>query len=311
MTASTPAQPLLSGVAGVVCPDCGAGIPAPEHGVCPACGWKTDQRSGLPVLLSTRDRADDFFRGYVENYDTIAEDDLEESIQPERYIEIQSLKFVSYMPSVAGRIVCDVGAGKGYLARHLLEAGAARVFAADIAVPYLQRLLGDPRLVPFVANAENLPFREAFDLLAATDVLEHVLHVPRFLASANRAVRVGGHVCIRVPYRENLMCYAPALGCKYRFVHLRSFDEELLRHSVTCAGFEVERVEKDGFWLNQPQTRWTTGRVRPRLLRLARYALQHGLTDPLDLNWRPNRLVEVFLAPTTITVVARKVASVG
>jgi SAM-dependent methyltransferase len=268
-----------------------------------------DDRSGLPVLLSTRDRADAFFRDYVENYDTIAEDDLAESIQPERYIEIQSRKFVSYMPRVAGRIVCDVGAGKGYLARHLLEAGARRVFAADIAVPYLQRLLGDARLVPFVANAENLPFRDAFDLLAATDVLEHVLHVPRFLAAAKRAIRPGGHLCIRVPHRENLMCYAPALGCKYRFVHLRSFDEELLRSTVTCAGFEVERIDRDGFWRNQPQPWWTTGRVRPRLLRLALAALERGLADPLDLNRRPNRLVEAFLVPTTITVVARKLAA--
>jgi len=290
----------------LICPDCRDSL-RPECGLeCGTCGWVGCYRDSIPAYLSRRDLADPVLREYLNNYDQIAADDLVKSIQDERHLEYVALNMADLVGPLEGLRVCDIGCGKGFLARALLRHGAEEVTVVDIATAYLQRLRDMPRIRPVIANAENLPYRAEFDVIVATDIMEHVLNVGSFLYCLNRALKPGGKAHVRVPLDENLLQYSPALGCAYRFVHLRSFDERILRILFRGAGFDVQGFHLDGFWLDIPRDIWTRGRIRPRILTMLTRSVTRMLKDPMEITRWPPWVVQAFLRPVTISVVARK-----
>ena len=132
------------------------------------------------------------------------------------------------------------------LANNIKQQGYEDVTVVDIAIPYLKRLDSDFRAI--IADAENLPFQEEFDYIFSTDVMEHVINIGSFLFSVNKAIKKNGLFIFRVPDLENLMQYTPHMGCKYDFVHLRSFNSELIKGLMKNAGFSIKKLEYDGYW---------------------------------------------------------------
>lgn len=63
--------------------------------------------------------------------------------------------------------------------------GAREVFGVDVAAAYLRAYADRHGAHVALANVENLPFRGRFDVVAVSDVLEHVLSVPDALVSAS------------------------------------------------------------------------------------------------------------------------------
>jgi SAM-dependent methyltransferase len=291
----------------LVCPACAS--PLSLSLMCIACDWRGQYRDGLPVLLREMDLHDEVARSYTENYDRIARDDLDAKIMDERYIENLATNFCEAVDLLPGAEVCDVGAGKGYLVRKLLARGAATVTAVDISLPYLARMVGQAGVSPVMANAEALPFAEHFDVIVATDVLEHVLNVGSFLYSLNRALRSGGRLYVRVPYRENLLSYSPHLGCTYQFVHLRTYDRPLLRQALEEAGFVVERLWHDGYLPSVARPIWAGGRLRQQLYRWFERRLCSEGRRPGDATLLPHGLRPIFLRPTVVIAAARKFKS--
>ncbi len=291
----------------LVCPVCAIGLGAQLS--CSGCGWQGLYRDGLPVLLDDADLVDDVARCYTDNYDRIARDDLDAKVLDERYIENLAANLCQSIELKPGDEVGDIGSGKGSLVRKLLQRGAASVTAVDISLPYLARMVGQPRIVPIRANAERLPFADHFDVLVATDVLEHVLNVGAFLYSANRALRSGGRLYLRVPFRENLLQYAPQAGCPYRFVHLRTYDRPLLRQALEEAGFVVEGLWLDGLVRGVPRPVWRRGWLRSKLYSWFEDRLHRSGRNPGDVTLHPHGLRRLFLQPTVVIAAARKVKS--
>jgi SAM-dependent methyltransferase len=288
----------------LVCPACAASL-SPSLS-CTGCDWQGSYREGVPVLLPHRELNDPVSVSYSDNYDRIARDDLDAKVMDERYIENLSTNFCNAIGGLAGAEVCDIGAGKGHLVRKLLARGAAAVVAVDISLPYLARLVGERGVSPVLANAEALPFAKHFDIVAATDILEHVLNPGSFLYCANRALRPGGTFHVRVPYRENLLSYSPHFGCPYRFVHLRTFDRQLLRQALEEAGFAVERMWLDGYMAGEARPFWQNGYLRQKLYLGFKAGSRRRGRNPADLTLRPHGLRPVFLRPTVIIATARK-----
>jgi hypothetical protein len=136
--------------------------------------------------------------------------------------------------------------------------------------------------------------------------MEHVLNLGSFLYSLSRALKLGGRAHVRVPYRENLLSYSPHVGCRYRFVHLRSFDRALLRQTFSEIGLAVERFRLDGFSFGTPQPFWM-GASWPsaRYASLRRLALLY-LEDEMDVTRWPPSIARMFMRPTTITATVHK-----
>ncbi|MDX1440341.1 MAG: class I SAM-dependent methyltransferase, partial [Rubricoccaceae bacterium] len=289
----------------LICPDCGSGLPELEPR-CGKCGWLGEVRGSVWVLLSKDDRQDPVFARYLDNYDRISRDDLNAPILDLRYVTHQAANLARLVGDVGNADVLDLGCGQGFLTRTLLARGARSVIAVDIAMPYLTQIGRNARVRPVCANAENLPFENAFDVAVSTDVMEHVLNLGAFLYSLNRALRPGGRAFIRVPLNENLLAYAPQIGCRYRFVHLRTFDLPIMRAALTNAGFRFERFLIDGFNLGTPRPFWQNGRRRQRLYTHFQRAVERFSDDPTSVTTWPAWIASMFMKPQELVVAVTK-----
>jgi 2-polyprenyl-3-methyl-5-hydroxy-6-metoxy-1,4-benzoquinol methylase len=233
----------------MICPDCYKALDL-SVGTCNSCSWNFNIEDEIPVCLSTKDKEDEMFKKYLDNYNEISLDDLEETIQNEVYLKSQNDKLFSYLPSLQGLNVCEVGIGKGNLLANMLKEKPAKLVGIDISRPYLEAIkkksTGNLELI--IANAENIPFENEFDVIVAADILEHVFNVGDFLASVNRALKPSGRFIVKTPHNEDINGYSKLRGCKYNFVHLRNFNKKTLTTVLKGAGFEPHKVIYDGFY---------------------------------------------------------------
>jgi SAM-dependent methyltransferase len=156
----------------------------------------------------------------------------------------------------AGDRVLDLGVGDGAFAAALIAAGA-RVAGADVAEEALRRarLRAPGADLRRVAEGAPLPFEEdAFDVVWAGEVLEHVADVVGLLADVRRVLRWGGTLLATTPYHGRAALVALALrpGRAYRehfdprADHLRFFTARSLRELVAGAGFADVDVRARG-----------------------------------------------------------------
>lgn len=294
----------------IVCPDCRRPVGTLDHMRCEGCGWEKEMADGIHGYLATTDRNSRLLEAYRGNYETLAQQNLEKSNLDRRYIKYQSKNMADHVPTLANRSICDLGFGQGYLTRELLSRGADRVTGVDISRTYLQEFVKNPSVVPVQANAERLPFVDEFDIVFCSDVMEHVLNLASFLVCLNQATRIGGLVCVRVPYRENLMQYSPYVGCPYEFAHLRSFNKDLLRLYFTSTGFSMVRMALDGFVLGTPRPLYRNSNVGRAFYWGFSTIARRVCSDPFEVTRWNARLASIFMRPIEIVVLARKVRTI-
>ena len=255
------------------------------------------------MLLSSSDMKSDMFSRYLANYDQIATDDLVVGIQPEGLQQFFNSQLFGYLGNLAGQRVCDVGIGKGILFEMLRQSRVASLVGVDISMPYLRRFTGLDDAGVVLANAENLPFRDAFDLIVATDILEHVLNVGDFMLSIREALTPSGRLVVRVPYKDRMLQYARLSGCPYEFVHMRNFTEGNLKHLLRQSGFVVEQLRYDGFDPTRGRQWVTSTRVGSRLLHEFVTRVLGGGEGLEQLDPRIGRLV---MDPIVVTAITRR-----
>lgn len=295
----------------IVCPRCRKEEIDCAQPRCSACGWRGRTVDGITVLL---ERPDDWMNSensYERHYEALAAADLSVPIVTVDWLAYQARNLVRYMGDIRGASICDIGCGRGVLARLLLEAGAT-VTAVDMSLSYLKKLSGaSDRLRVFACDADNLPFEDAFDAIASTDVMEHTLRPGGFLYSINHALKAGGKAYIRVPYKENLLAYAPQVGCPHPYVHLRSYNKQLLRDIFHDAGFKVERLRLDGFSLGTPRPWYLKpGKLRDQLYNSFVKRARERIKADAEVNAWPSWFARIFMRPLEIVVCARKIKTV-
>lgn len=290
----------------LICPDCQKKIAASNIELCKFCGWAYVLSDGVPNFLSTKDKSSLMINDYVSNYDQIASDDINHSILDDTYVTHQVNKVISYITDIEGANICDVGCGKGKLTSALLDAGAGNVTGVDITTEYIKKLSFVANAKFVLANAENLPFKEEFDIITCTDVLEHVLNLGSALSSIYDSLKPNGTAYIRVPYQENLMPYSRKMKCKYEFVHLRNFNKSLLKKIIKDAGFDFVTYHLDGFNIQTPNPNAYKYKWQKYLYNRWSQKVQNKLENISDVaSWSyfPWRFI---MKPQEIVVVVRK-----
>ena len=147
----------------------------------------------------------------------------------------------------AGEHVLDLGSGDGAVAAALLDAGCA-VTMADVAHEALRRARARAPGAEAVALTEDapLPFAEdAFEVVWAGEVLEHVADVVGLLAEIRRVLRWGGRLLVTTP-RHGRIVVATDAHFDPRTDHLRFFSARTLRAVLADAGFADIDVRRAG-----------------------------------------------------------------
>ena len=298
------------GAVRIRCPRCRGDADLVGTPACRNCGWAPPITRGVISLLDEADRQDPVLAGYLANYDQIADDDLTAPILGPSYVRYQAENLARYAGPVAGLRILDLGCGQGVLTRLFQERGAASVVALDLSMAYLERLAHVPNVIPVQANAERLLFTEAFDMVVSTDVMEHVLNLGSFLVSLNHLLRTDGVAIVRVPYRESLIGYSRQAGCKYPFVHLRTFDRRTLKDAMNSAGFELQQTWLDGFNLSSPRPACIATKNREYLYGWLQQWLLKRLPEPTVVTTWPWPIAATIMTPKEIVVKARKVREI-
>jgi SAM-dependent methyltransferase len=138
-----------------------------------------------------------------------------------------------------GARVLDVGCGTG--ANGPVLAGASRFAVGIDASPVPLGISGTAErghAARIRGDATRLPFRDGgFDLVAALDVLEHLIDDRGALREMHRVLRPGGALVVFVPALELLWGLQDEVSH-----HLRRYGRGELTSLITDAGFSVTRT---------------------------------------------------------------------
>jgi 2-polyprenyl-3-methyl-5-hydroxy-6-metoxy-1,4-benzoquinol methylase len=137
--------------------------------------------------------------------------------------------------------ILEVGCSGGPLIRLLKAHGFKKIRGIDIDEEAIkvckQRGIDEAR----VADAENTGFQDQqFDLIIASDILEHIENEEKALSEWNRILKSGGKLIIFVPAFNFLWS-----GHDERNIHYRRYSKSKLLKVVEREGFTVQRIS---FW---------------------------------------------------------------
>jgi ubiquinone/menaquinone biosynthesis C-methylase UbiE len=170
--------------------------------------------------------------------------EVPEGAEPERFATRRAFLVERVAP---GERVLDLGCGDGTFAAALVAAGCT-VIMADVAEEGLRRArsrVPDAEAIK-LAEGAPLPFAEdAFDVVWAGEVLEHVADVVGLLAEVRRVLRWGGSLLATTPWHGRLVV-APDTHFDPRSDHLRFFSARTLRAVLADAGFPDIEVRRAG-----------------------------------------------------------------
>lgn len=165
--------------------------------------------------------------------------------------------------------VLEIGCSGGMLMRQLRDDGYSRVTGIDISAEAIAQCARNGVADAHEMDAQRPDFPpESFDVITASDVLEHLADAPGALRAWHRLLRPGGVVMVFVPAFMFLWSEHDVAN-----KHQRRYCLPELQAALAAAGFRVERSSYWNFVLFLPVT---AVRLLKKLLPASREAAAHG-----------------------------------
>lgn len=125
-----------------------------------------------------------------------------------RPLNVQRIQTIADMVSRLGNglMVLDVGCGDGAISKYLWKMGN---YVTSVDLPYIVTLAHKSQVPLVVAgDAEQLTFASnSFDVVLASEVVEHLWNPHSFLDEAYRVLRENGHLIISTPEGKESLRY--------------------------------------------------------------------------------------------------------
>jgi len=144
--------------------------------------------------------------------------------------------------------ILEIGCSAGPLIRRLYAAGFSNVTGIDLSEDAIQRCHAAGLANTVVMDATDPQYKEqSFDVLIASDVLEHICDEGAALRNWLRILKPGGHLLVCVPAFMFLWSDHDAVN-----QHQRRYTSKALNGALAQAGFVVHRANYWNFSLFFP-----------------------------------------------------------
>lgn len=216
-----------------ICPKCSEHFEGPDW-VCPACSFEPPIRDGARILAPEATEAG-------EGFDP-ASFELLAGLEPGSYwFEVRNRIIIwalqAYFPEAQDYL--EIGCGTGFVLAGVREAAPdLRLTGTELypqGLEYARLRVPDAELAQM--DARKIPYEEAFDVIGAFDVLEHIQEDETVLAQMHAGLRPGGGILVTVPQHAWLWSPNDEVA-----KHCRRYSRKELTTKVRRAGFEVARV---------------------------------------------------------------------
>lgn len=200
---------------------------------CPECGGEPEASDGIRRFAPELAESD-------EGFDSAAFKVLAEIEEKSFWFRSRN-RLIAWALSTdfpAARSFLEVGCGTGYVLRGISEAApqleltGSELHPAGLAIA---RRRVEATLHQM--DARRIPYEEAFDVIGAFDVLEHISEDEQALAQMRQAVRPGGGIVLTVPQHRWLWSESDELAR-----HERRYSRSDLVDKASRSGFSVRRV---------------------------------------------------------------------
>lgn len=190
---------------------------------------------------------------YVEHYKTDAEefDYFETRTGATQHDERRLHEYIISRIKNNNGAILDVGCGSAWVAAHFLKQNF-NVYSLDISFINPKKALNkypSNKHSGITADCYDLPFKNnSFDIIIASEIIEHLLFPDKFAASLFRTLKPGGNLIITTPYKEVIKYYL-CIHCNRKTpvnAHLHSFDENILANLYKSKDLESVKWETFG-----------------------------------------------------------------
>ena len=168
------------------------------------------------------------------NYETGAyREDLNEFEWDYEYHDIVQKHILRELPSMRGKAVVEVGAGKGSFL-DMVSGVASEVIAVEPNRKY--------RNMSYKVYSYANEVMELADVVVSADVIEHTENPVEFMEDLRKLLNIGGRMYVVTPNREEILFkLLPAYkSFRYQTAHNWYFDRDSLWNCANKAGLEIK-----------------------------------------------------------------------